>query len=190
MNEALEQVWADHGELLARTRESSLASIQASGDVIVRALREGNTIFVCGNGGSAADSQHFAAELVGRFEVKNRGALPGIALTVDSSALTAIANDFGYENVFARQLQGLARPGDVLVGITTSGRSGNVLRAMEAAQQLGVIGVGLCGEDGSALASFCEQVVAIPSRQTARIQEMHITVIHSWCAMADAAFGA
>lgn len=184
----LSQIIEEHGETLARVREEAAPAILAAGEAIVNALREGNTIFVCGNGGSAADAQHFAAELTGLFQSRHRRALPGIALTVDSSALTSIANDFGYEQVFARQLEGLARPGDVLVGISTSGRSGNVIEAMNRAATLGVVCIGLCGADPSAMAPFGGPVVAIPARTTARVQEMHIMVIHSWCSMVDAAF--
>lgn len=184
----LSQILEEHGETLSRVREESSAAILAAGEAILNALREGNTIFVCGNGGSAADAQHFAAELTGLFQSRTRRALPGLALTVDTSALTSIANDFGYEHVFARQLEGLARPGDVLVGISTSGRSGNVIEAMNRAAELGVVCIGLCGADPSAMAPFGGPVVTIPTRSTARIQEMHIMVIHTWCAMVDAEF--
>jgi D-sedoheptulose 7-phosphate isomerase len=188
MDELLQQIMDDHAELLGRVREQSAATITAAGRVILTALEQGNTVFVCGNGGSAADAQHFAAELVGLFDSRRRRALPGIALTVDASALTSISNDFGYEQVFARQLEGLARPGDVLIGITTSGRSKNVLAAMEKAYELGVVGVGLAGADPSALAPYCAEVVSIPHDKTARIQEMHIMVIHAWCKMVDEKF--
>ena len=174
---------------MAQTRQACSDSIAAAGETLIHALGQGNAVFVCGNGGSAADAQHFAAELVGRFVSKTRRPLPACALTVDSSALTSISNDYGYDQVFARQIEALARPGDILVGISTSGRSGNVLAAMEKAYQLGVTCIGLAGTDGSAMAPYCAQVVAIPHTETARIQEMHITIIHAWCQMVDGQFG-
>jgi D-sedoheptulose 7-phosphate isomerase len=185
----LEKIFTDHAALVQDTREQCAQSIVAAGDAIIRALAEGNTVFACGNGGSAADAQHFTAELVGRFVSKNRRPLPAVALTTDSSALTSIGNDFGYQQIFARQVEALARPGDILVGISTSGRSANVMAAFEKAHALGVTCIGLAGADGSAMAAYCSQVVAIPHPETARIQEMHITVIHAWCAMVDGVFG-
>lgn len=188
--ETVDSLFRTNAEVAERTRTECGATIAAAAATLIKALGEGATVFVCGNGGSAADAQHLAAELVGRFVSKNRRPLPAIALTVDTSALTSIGNDFGYQQIFARQLEALARPGDVLIGITTSGRSANVLAAMEKAYKLGVTGIGLCGSDGSALAPYCAQVVAIPHPETARVQEMHITTIHAWCQLVDAAFGA
>ncbi len=184
----LDEILAEHEALAQRVRAECAESILAAGSTIVRALAEGNTVFVCGNGGSAADAQHFAAELTGLFLDRKRRALPGIALTTDTSALTSIANDLGFEQVFARQLEGLARAGDILVGITTSGRSRNVITAMERGFGIGVTCIGLCGADGSAMAPFASNVVAIPSTTTARVQEMHILAIHAWCQMVDEAF--
>ena len=183
----IDEILEEHGDVLQKMNIVAPV-IRASGEAIIAALREGGTVFACGNGGSAADAQHFCAELVGLFASRKRRALPGLALTVDSSALTSISNDFGYEQVFARQLEGLARPGDVIVGISTSGRSGNVMAALEKGHELGVTGIGLCGGDPSAMAPYCSQVVAIPSRKTARIQEMHILAIHAWCQIIDAEF--
>ncbi len=183
----IDEILEEHGDVLQKMNIVAPV-IRASGEAIIAALREGGTVFACGNGGSAADAQHFCAELVGLFASRKRRALPGLALTVDSSALTSISNDFGYEQVFARQLEGLARPGDVIVGISTSGRSGNVMAALEKGHELGVTGIGLCGEDPSAMAPYCSQVVSIPSRKTARIQEMHILAIHAWCQIIDAEF--
>jgi phosphoheptose isomerase len=161
--------------------------IQELGEVLVACLRYGNRIFLCGNGGSAADAQHIAAEMVCRFET-NRRALPAIALTTDSSALTAISNDFGYEQVFARQVEALARPGDVLIGISTSGNSGNVIAAVEKADEMGVITIGLLGADGGKLLDRVAHALVVPSAVTARIQECHILIGHIWCGMIDAAF--
>lgn len=177
-----------HARLLESTREECFEAIVATGRLLVETIRSGGIVFVCGNGGSAADAQHFAAELTGQFFHKRRRGLPAVALTTDSSALTSIANDLGYHNVFARQVEALGRTGDVLVGITTSGRSGNVLAAFDVAYARGLGCVALVGADASAVAPYCSRPIAIPSRETARIQEMHILVIHTWCAMIDEAF--
>lgn len=185
----VEKLLDSHAALLAHVKRDCAVQIADSARVLIRALDNGGTVFVCGNGGSAADSQHFAAELVGRFVIRDRRSLPAIALTVDTSALTAIANDYGYERVFARQIEGLARAGDVLVGITTSGRSPNIIAAMEQAGKLGVACIALVGSGASAVAPHCAAVVSIPHKETARIQEMHITVIHAWCELIDQHFG-
>ncbi len=151
----------------------------------VQALTAGNKILFCGNGGSAADAQHLAAELVGRYQ-RDRLALPGLALTVDTSALTAISNDFGFEEVFARQLRGLARAGDVLIGLSTSGNSPNVVKALAQAQEMGVITAAFTGNTPSKMHAFADFVVAVPSDQTNHIQEMHIAIGHWLCEQVDA----
>jgi D-sedoheptulose 7-phosphate isomerase len=161
--------------------------IQTLGETLVTCLQGGNRIFLCGNGGSAADAQHIAAEMVCRFETQRR-ALPAIALTTDTSALTAIGNDFGFDQVFARQVEALARPGDILIALSTSGHSRNVVAAVEAARSNGVICVGLLGGDGGVLNTLVDHPLVIPAAVTARIQECHILVGHIWCAMIDAAF--
>lgn len=161
--------------------------IQILGEKLVACLQERNHIFLCGNGGSAADAQHIAAEMVCRFETHRR-ALPAIALTTDTSALTAIGNDFGFDQVFARQLMALARPGDVLIALSTSGNSRNVVEAVKAAQANGVICVGLLGGNGGVLTEMVEHSLLIPADVTARIQECHILVGHIWCSMIDTAF--
>jgi D-sedoheptulose 7-phosphate isomerase len=164
---------------------SALAEpIQRIGERMVQTLQAGGKLLLCGNGGSAADAQHIAAELVGRF-IRARAGLPAIALTTDTSALTAIANDFGYEQVFARQVQALARPGDLLVGISTSGNSANVLKAVEMAHAMGVHTVGLLGGSGGALAGRVNDALVVPSPDTPRIQECHILLGHIWCQMID-----
>ena len=150
------------------------------------ALASGRKVIVCGNGGSAAESQHFAAELTGRFR-RERQALPALALTVDTSALTAIGNDAGYEQIFSRQLEALARPGDLFVGFSTSGGSKNVLRAMQAAQDLGLTRAALVGERGGPIADLADVAVKVPSRDTPRIQESHLLVVHLFCAAIEAA---
>lgn len=174
---------------LAATVQQTLghASLQAV-ELLVTALAGGNKILLCGNGGSAADAQHIAAELTGRYEVKNRRALPAIALTTDSSALTAISNDLGYDGVFARQVQALGRADDVLIGISTSGQSPNVIAAVAEAQQQGLKTIGLLGRDGGALAPLVDLPIVVPSNHTPHIQEMHITIGHFLCSVVDDVF--
>ena len=152
--------------------------------MICDALTAEKKILICGNGGSAADAQHIAAELVGYYENRRR-AWPAIALTTDTSALTAVSNDLGFEHVFARQVAGLAQPGDVLIAITTSGKSKNVLRAVETAKERGCKIIALVGTATETLASLCDVVVAIPASRTSRIQEAHITIGHLWCEIVD-----
>ena len=150
-------------------------------------LKRGCRILICGNGGSAADAQHFAAELTGRY-VKERRALAGIALTVDTSALTAIGNDYGFDRAFSRQVEALGRPGDLLVGISTSGNSPNVILAVEAAKDLGLRTLGLLGRDGGKLKSLVDDALVVPSQVTARIQEIHMMTYHFWCEAIDTQF--
>jgi D-sedoheptulose 7-phosphate isomerase len=152
------------------------------------ALRSGGKLMFCGNGGSAADSQHLAAELTGRF-VNDRRPLAAIALSTDGSALTCIANDYAFEQVFERQVRGLGRAGDVLVAISTSGNSANVLRAAQAARELGLSVVGLLGRDGGQLKPLCDVAVVVPSDTTARIQEAHIFIGHALCALVEQTLG-
>lgn len=152
--------------------------------MICEALSNGQKVLLCGNGGSAADAQHIAAELVGCYEKKRRS-WPAIALTTDTSTLTAVSNDLGYETVFARQVAGLAQAGDVLIGISTSGKSKNVLRAVEEARELSCKTIALTGATAEPLRSMCDIAVSVPSSRTSRIQEAHITVGHLWCEMVD-----
>jgi D-sedoheptulose 7-phosphate isomerase len=152
--------------------------------LICDALTAGNKILVCGNGGSAADAQHIAAELIGYYENQRRS-WPAIALTTDTSALTAVSNDLGFEQVFARQVAGLAQPGDVLIAITTSGKSKNVVRAVEQAKQSECKPIALVGASAETLEPLCDVVVAVPATRTSRIQEAHITIGHLWCEMVD-----
>ena len=164
--------------------ESSVGDIQRAAERCVTALANGHKLLICGNGGSAADAQHMAAELVGRF-IKNRPALAAIALTTDTSALTAIANDYGYDDVFSRQVAGLANTGDVLIAISTSGSSPSVLAACEQARALGCGVVGLTGRNGGALKGCCDTAVVAPADDTAHIQECHIVVVHLLCALIE-----
>jgi len=157
-----------------------LKIIQDVTTACIYALKNGNKLLFAGNGGSASDSQHIAAELVGRFE-KDRNALPALALTTNSSQLTAISNDYGYDNVFQRQVQALAKSGDVFFGLSTSGNSKNVVNAVEQCKQLNVISVAMTGESGGKLQALSDYCINVPSGNTARIQEVHITIGHIIC---------
>ena len=161
-----------------------IEEIRVVADICKNALDKGHKILFFGNGGSAADSQHLAAELVGRF-VKERESLPAIALTTDTSILTAIANDYSYDDVFSRQVAGLGQAGDVLIGISTSGNSKNVVKAIELAKQKGLKTVAFTGEGGGKLGALCDAVIAVPSKTTARIQEIHILVGHIVCELVE-----
>lgn len=174
----------EHLETLQKLLDSLVPEIERSGRAICEALTSGNKILVCGNGGSAADAQHIAAELIGYYEDRRRS-WPAIALTTDTSALTAVSNDLGFEQVFARQVAGLARSGDVLIAISTSGKSKNILRAVEQAKAAGCKTIALTGASAEALGSLCDLVVAVPATRTSRIQEAHITIGHLWCEMVD-----
>jgi D-sedoheptulose 7-phosphate isomerase len=170
---------------LARTHGRQFERAAA---MLLAALRSGRTIFFLGNGGSAADAQHLATEFTGRFLRPGRRALPAIALTTDTSALTAIANDYGYAKVFSRQLEALARHGDVVVAISTSGKSPSVLRAVRAAREAGAGVIGLTGSRGQTLASVCDVAFVVPASTSPRIQESHITIGHILCHVIDDAF--
>ena len=165
--------------------DSQIEEIEATGRVICEALNAGNKILLCGNGGSAADAQHIAAELVGRYE-KHRRPYPSIALTTDTSALTALSNDYGYDEVFARQVAAHARPGDVLIAISTSGKSESVVKAADKARELGCRTIALTGCSGEPLRAHCDFALVVASDRTSRVQEAHITIGHLWCEMVDA----
>ncbi len=154
--------------------------ISAVGIKMQDCIQSGGKILVMGNGGSAADSQHIAAEIVGRFKKERKG-MPAIALTTDTSILTSVGNDYGYDYIFARQVEALCRPEDLVIGITTSGNSANVVRAMEAAKEIGATTIGLTGGSGGKLNAICDFNLVMPSSVTARIQEAHIFVGHSLC---------
>lgn len=160
-------------------------SILQASETLLHAFRGGRKLLLCGNGGSAADAQHIAAEFVIRMTVADRPALPAIALTTDSSALTAGGNDIGFDNVFSRQVEALGAPGDVLLAISTSGNSENVVRAAAEAKRKGMIVVGFLGRGGGRLAPLCDVAVTIPSGDTQRIQEGHITVAHIVCGFVE-----
>ena len=172
---------------VAKQMEKLLDVVKEAGDLCINSLKNNGRILICGNGGSAADAQHIAAELSGRFK-KERVALAGIALTTDTSALTAIGNDYGYEYVFSRQLEAIGREGDILIAISTSGNSKNVLNAMESAKKLGIKTITLTGKTGGEMAKKGDINIIIPSNDTPRIQEMHIMVGHMICALIDEEF--
>ena len=153
-------------------------------ETIAEAIRSGKKILLFGNGGSAADAQHVAAELVGRF-LMDRKPLPAIALTTDTSILTAVGNDYGYENVFARQVEALTEPGDVVAGISTSGNSPNVLKALEAGRRLGAITVGFTGGSGGGMVPLCDICFIAPTDKTPRMQELHISAWHAICELVE-----
>lgn len=176
-------IWDEHLEV-AKALPRLVSAVSNSVDIIYSALAAGGQLLVAGNGGSAADAQHIAAELTGRF-LRERQPLRAIALHANSSALTAIGNDYGYEQVFARELSAHARPGDVFLAISTSGNSRNILRAIEAAQALKVIVIGLSGESGGQMAALADLCLCVPSKSTARIQEMHITIGHTICELLE-----
>jgi D-sedoheptulose 7-phosphate isomerase len=155
--------------------------------VFIRTLRSGNKIIVFGNGGSAADSQHIAGELVSKFKQVRR-ALPAIALTTDTSILTSIGNDFGFTDIFSRQVEALGQPGDVALGLSTSGNSANVLKAMIIAKEMGLVTVGFTGGSGGKLRDYVDLCFCVPSTSTPRIQEVHITVAHALCDLIEQEF--
>lgn len=163
-------------------------AVAQAGALATQSLRAGGKLMFCGNGGSAADSQHLAAELTGRF-IKDRRPLAALALSTDSSALTCIANDYSFDEVFARQVQGLGRAGDLLIAISTSGNSRNVIRAVEEAKALGMSVIGLLGRDGGALRERCDVAIVVPSQVTARIQESHILIGHTLCGLIEQQLG-
>ncbi|MDP3696595.1 MAG: D-sedoheptulose 7-phosphate isomerase [Candidatus Taylorbacteria bacterium] len=161
--------------------------LERTGIRMTTALKMGRKILIAGNGGSAADAQHFAAELAGQF-VHNRKGLPVIALTTNASITTAIGNDFGYEHVFSRQIEGLGHPGDIFIGISTSGNSLNLVQAMDEAKKIGMVTIGLLGKDGGQIKDFCDLKLIVPSQNTQHIQESHIMIIHELCSLVDNAF--
>lgn len=159
-----------------------------SASIFSKALKQGNTIFWCGNGGSASESSHLAVELIGRFR-NNRRPLPSISLNSDTSAITCIANDFGYDEIFARQLEGLSKQGDVLVALSTSGKSENILRALRKAKDLGVTTIALLGKGGGEALNIADYAIVIDSSETARIQEIHLLMGHTFCEFAEMEMG-
>ncbi len=184
MRAAILRMFQESASVKLRFAEENATRIEAVAHRIAQALRRGGKVLFCGNGGSAADAQHLAAELVNRF-LRDRDALAGIALTTDSSVLTSIGNDAGFDQIFARQIEALGRPGDVVVGISTSGNLPDILRAVEVGRRVGCLTVALTGGTGGALASAADEVFVVPSQETPRIQEVHITLGHALCALIE-----
>ena len=184
--ETLSAVLRESARIKLELAEAQAGAILEVIDAVVAALARGNTVFFFGNGGSAADSQHLAAELVGRFTLERRP-LPALALTTDTSILTSIGNDYGFDQIFLRQVQGLGRAGDVAIGLSTSGNSPNVLQAIDAARAGGMVTVALTGQGGGRLADRVDFCLRVPSTDTARIQESHITIGHLICQGVDEA---
>jgi len=184
LSNLIENSLSAHIEIIEKLLSQQQAIIEQCSEIIFETLEQGNKILICGNGGSAADAQHIAAELVGRYETE-RKALSAIALTTDTSALTALANDYNFERVFSRQVEALARTGDLLIAISTSGDSPNIISAVMTARQIGCRTLGLTGANGKKLASLCDVCLKVPAARTARIQEAHITIAHIWCEIID-----
>ncbi|MBV5277884.1 MAG: D-sedoheptulose 7-phosphate isomerase [Campylobacteraceae bacterium] len=188
MMEMIQKEIAGHQEVVEKTLESLQSHIYTACIIAIETLKNGNKILLFGNGGSAADAQHIAAELSGRYKSERRG-LAGIALTTDTSVLTAIGNDFGFDKIYERQVEAIAREGDLLIGISTSGNSKNVLRALSLGRHMGCKTIGLSGRDGGAMNEFCDVNLVIPSDDTPRIQEMHIMIGHIICQAIDDSYG-
>ena len=178
--ERIKQFLKTSGDLKYQVAKTLSGEILKAAHTIRDCLADGGKLLLMGNGGSAADSQHIAAELIGRFK-KERKAIPALALTVDSSSLTALGNDYGFDTVFSRQIEALARKGDVVVGISTSGNSENVVRALKLANEIGADTIGLLGNEGGRAKEHTRIAIIVPSNDTARIQETHITIGHIIC---------
>ena len=184
MKSFVERIFVDSIKVKEETFEKNSGLIVSAAEEITRALKRNNKLLIFGNGGSAADSQHIAAEFIGRFQ-KERRALPAIALTTDSSILTALSNDYTSDIVFARQIEGLGQKGDIAFGISTSGNSKNVLEGVKKAKALGLFTISLSGGDGGKLASLTDISIVVPSKVTARIQESHMCIYHAICEMVE-----
>ena len=184
MKTVISKSLAEHRKTLDMVETRLQGRIEKAAVMLIKILHEGGKVLICGNGGSAADAQHIAAELTGRFAMERKG-LPAIALSTDTSALTAIGNDYGFERIFERQTEALARKGDLLIGISTSGNSQNVVRALEYAKHIGCSTLGLSGRDGGLMESICDLNLTVPADETARIQEMHILIGHIMCELAE-----
>jgi D-sedoheptulose 7-phosphate isomerase len=186
MNKNINDIFEEHISVAKATSSQLNEIIAEACTLVTNCIKEGGKVLLFGNGGSAADAQHIAAEFIGRF-VKERRSLPAIALTTDTSALTAIGNDYGFERIFERQVEGLANQRDVLIGISTSGNSPNVVKALELGKKIGCKNIGFSGRDGGLMNSCCAINIVIPSNVTAHIQEMHILIGHIICGAIDLA---
>ena len=187
MQSIIKQELNEHLTTLDATMKSIGSSLEVAAKICIDSLKQGGKILIFGNGGSAADAQHIAAELVGRYKLERKG-LSAIALSTDTSSLTAISNDYGYEHVFDRQIEALANPEDVAVGISTSGNSSNVINALQSAKNIGCKSIGLSGKFGGDMNKLCDVNLVIPAKDTARIQEMHILLGHIICHLIELEF--
>jgi len=187
INEVIDREFKAHLKTIQTVIVTMKSDLGDASSLVVEVLKRGNKVLLCGNGGSAADAQHIAAELTGRYKTERRG-LAGIALTTDTSALTAISNDYGYNKVFDRQVEALANSGDLLIGISTSGNSKNIISALRCAKELGCTTIGFSGHDGGDMNEVCDINLVVPSDDTPRIQEMHILLGHTMCQIIDDAF--
>ncbi len=187
MQSIIKHEFSEHIKVSVETIKSIGKPIEIAAKICIDSLKNGNKILIFGNGGSAADAQHIAAELVGRYKTERKG-LSAIALTTDTSTITAIANDYGYLHVFNRQVEALANEGDVVIGISTGGGSANVISALRLANDLGCKTIGLSGKDGGEFNFLCNVNIIVPSEDTPRIQEMHIVIGHTICHLIDLAF--
>jgi D-sedoheptulose 7-phosphate isomerase len=184
VKQAIKDEFSSYLETINTVINSMEEKLEAASALAVETLKNGNKILLCGNGGSAANAQHIAAELTGRYKTERRG-LPGIALTTDTSVLTAIGNDYGYDRIFDRQVEALANKGDLLIGISTSGNSKNVINALKIAKEMGCKTLGLSGRNGGAMNDVCDLNLVVPSNNTPRIQEIHILFGHTICQIID-----
>ena len=187
MQSIIKNEFNEHIETSKKTMEACINDIEIAANICINSLKNGNKILIFGNGGSAADAQHIAAEIIGRYKTDRKG-LAAIALTTDSSVLTAISNDFGYSEIFKRQVEALARPGDTLIGISTGGSSQNVVNALKIAKNMQCKAIGLSGKDGGEFNAICDVNIVAKAQDTARIQEMHILIGHTICHLIDHAF--
>jgi len=184
MKDTIKNEFLSHLDTTKKVIETMENKLLEASILVIETLRSGNKVLLCGNGGSAADAQHIAAELTGRYKTERRG-LPGLALTTDTSALTAIGNDYGYDRIFDRQVESLANKGDLIVGISTSGNSANVVNALKLGRELGCKTLGFSGRDGGVMNGMCDINLIVPSNNTPRIQEMHILFGHTICQIID-----
>jgi D-sedoheptulose 7-phosphate isomerase len=187
MLKMIEEELEAHKKTIEKTMEVMIPHIEGASKLVIETLKNGNKVLLCGNGGSASDAQHIAAELTGRYKSERRG-LAGIALTTDTSALTAISNDYGYNRVFDRQVEALVREGDLVIGISTSGESLNIISALLLAKEMGAKTLGFSGKGGGKMNYVCDLNMVVPSDDTPRIQEMHILIGHIVCQAVDDAF--
>ena len=187
MKSLIEFEFNEHLKTSQATLEYIAEPLEVAANLCIDSLKNGKKILIFGNGGSAADAQHIAAELVGRYKVERRG-LPAIALTTDTSALTSIGNDYGYDRVFDRQVEALVNKGDVVIGISTGGSSSNVISGLKTAQELGCKLIGFSGRDGGEMNTLCDVNLVVPADDTPRIQEMHIVIGHTICHLIDLEF--